>query len=59
MGLCAGLYVFMADVYMEAAGGGEDAPPQELHRFLVHCPDGRRLESHSQKKCVPRRPLAR
>ena len=49
----------MADVYMEAAGGGEDAPPQELHRFLVHCPDGRRLESLSQKKCVPRLPLAR
>ena len=49
---CAGLYVFMADVYMEAQCSAEDTPPQELHRFLVHCPDGGRLESVSQKRCA-------
>ena len=54
---CAGLYVFMADVYMEAQCSAEDTPPQELHRFLVHCPDGGRLESVSQKRCVPDSPL--
>ena len=42
----------MADVYMEAQCGAEDTPPQELHRFLVHCPDGGRLESVSQKRCA-------
>ncbi|CAK0784176.1 hypothetical protein CVIRNUC_007379 [Coccomyxa viridis] len=47
-----GLYVFMADVYMEAQCSAEDTPPQELHRFLVHCPDGGRLESLSQKRAV-------
>ena len=54
---CAGLYVFMADVYMEAQCSAEDTPLQELHRFLVHCPDGGRLESLSQKRCAPDSPL--
>ena len=40
----------MADVYMEAQCGEEYAPPQELHRFLVHCRDGGRLETASQKR---------
>ena len=52
----AGLCVFMADVYMEAPPAGEQggAPerPQELHRFLVHGPDGRRLESVTEKRCA-------
>ncbi len=46
----AGLCVFMADVYMEAPSGDEDQRPHELHRFLVHCPDGRRLESVAEKR---------
>ena len=40
----------MADVYMEAQCGEEYAPPQELHRFLVHSRDGGRLESVAQKR---------
>ena len=41
----------MADVYMEAQCGDEEyAPPQELHRFLVHCRDGGRLETIAQKR---------
>ena len=59
--LRAGLCVFMADVYMEAPQAGEQAGaplerPQELHRFLVHGPDGRRLESVAEKKCARCRP---
>lgn len=46
----AGLCVFMADVYTEAKPGTADQRPQELHRFLVHCPDGRRLESQAEKR---------
>lgn len=45
----AGLCVFMADVYMEAPNGSAERP-QELHRFLVHGPDGRRLESVAEKR---------
>ncbi|CAL8469360.1 g8901 [Coccomyxa elongata] len=48
MGLC----VFMADVYMEAPSGDGDQRPHELHRFLVHGPDGRRLESVAEKRAV-------
>ena len=56
--VCTGLCVFMADVYTEAPRAAEaGAPPggerpQELHRFLVHCPDGRRLESAAEKRCA-------
>ncbi len=51
-----GLCVFMADVYVEALAGDAERRPQELHRFLVHCPDGRRLETVAQKRCgCPRR----
>lgn len=46
----AGLCVFMADVYMEAPSGDGDQRPHELHRFLVHGPDGRRLESVAEKR---------
>ena len=36
---------------MEAQCGDEEyAPPQELHRFLVHCRDGGRLETLAQKR---------
>jgi hypothetical protein len=58
-----GLCVFMADVYVEALAGDAERRPQELHRFLVHCPDGRRLETVAQKRCArrgrPRRRPAR
>ena len=46
----AGLCVFMADVYLEAPNGDGDQRPHELHRFLVHGPDGRRLESIAEKR---------
>ena len=42
----------MADVYVEALAGDAERRPQELHRFLVHCPDGRRLESVAEKRCA-------
>lgn len=44
------LCVFMADVYIESAGGGGEQRPQELHRFLVHCIDGCRLRSAAEKR---------
>ncbi|KAK9831988.1 hypothetical protein WJX81_006685 [Elliptochloris bilobata] len=47
-----GLCVFMADVYVEALAGDAERRPQELHRFLVHCPDGRRLESVAEKRSM-------
>ena len=43
------------------AGEQAGAPlerPQELHRFLVHGPDGRRLESVAEKRCALYRPLS-
>ena len=50
----AGLCVFMADVYVEAAGeaAAVGRRPQELHRFLVNRDDGSCLTTRSQKRCA-------
>jgi hypothetical protein len=52
MGIC----VFMADIFVEPTSAleGEERRPQELHRFLVHFADGRRLETPEEKRWVPR-----
>lgn len=51
----AGLCVFMADVYVEAAEEAAAAGrrPQELHRFLVNRDDGTCLSTRAQKRQVP------
>ncbi|KAK9803674.1 hypothetical protein WJX72_010742 [[Myrmecia] bisecta] len=46
------LCVFMADVFIEARLGDTERRPQELHRFLIHYKDGRRLESVGEKRAV-------
>lgn len=55
----AGVGVFMADVYIEKPGldpfgeplaGGP--PAQEVHRFLVHLPNGQPIRSDRDKKAI-------
>lgn len=45
----AGLCVFMADVYIDVLNKEFDRPV-ELHRFLIHKPDGKRLASTAERR---------
>lgn len=42
----------MADVYIDVLKNDVNRPV-ELHRFLIHRPDGKRLQSAAEKKCDP------
>lgn len=39
----------MADVYIDVVKSDIERPV-ELHRFLIHRPDGKRLETQAEKK---------
>ncbi|KDD71966.1 hypothetical protein H632_c4084p0, partial [Helicosporidium sp. ATCC 50920] len=46
----AGVGVFMADVYVDR--GLDDAADVEIHRFLIHLPNGQPIRSDRDKKAV-------
>lgn len=55
----AGVGVFMADVYIErpdaealAFASPSGPPAQEMHRFLIHLPNGKPVDSDRDKKAI-------
>ncbi|KAL6777150.1 hypothetical protein ACKKBF_B20360 [Auxenochlorella protothecoides x Auxenochlorella symbiontica] len=49
----AGLGVFMADVFIESVSmDADEGEAQELHRFLIHLPNGQPIRSDRDKKAV-------